>query len=190
VLLGRDQECRAIDRLLESARSGASAVTVVRGAPGIGKSTLLDYALKSSTGFRAVRAAGVESEVELAFGSLRQLCAPLLEGLARLPRPQRVALETAFGLADGAPPDRFLVGLALLSLLSDDGGSQPLLCLVDDAQWLDHASAQALSFVARRLDADPVAVVFAPGTSRGRTSWPGSPSSCSKGSPGRTQWGC
>jgi DNA-binding CsgD family transcriptional regulator len=161
VLLGREHECRAIDRLLESARSGASAVAVVRGGPGMGKSTLLDYALKSSSGFRTARAAGVEAEVELAFASLQQLCAPLLDGLARLPRPQRVALETAFGLADGGPPDKFLVGLALLSLLSDAGSSQPLLCVVDDAQWLDRASAQALSFAARRLEADSVAVVFA-----------------------------
>ena len=127
----------------------------------MGKSTLLDYALKSSSGFRTARAAGVEAEVELAFASLQQRCAPLLDGLARLPRPQRVALETAFGLADGGPPDKFLVGLALLSLLSDAGSSQPLLCVVDDAQWLDRASAQALSFAARRLEADSVAVVFA-----------------------------
>ena len=99
--------------------------------------------------------------MELAFASLQQMCAPLLDGLAGLPRPQRVALETAFGLADGGAPDKFLVGLALLSLLSDAGSSQPLLCVVDDAQWLDRASAQALSFAARRIEADSVAVVFA-----------------------------
>jgi DNA-binding CsgD family transcriptional regulator/tetratricopeptide (TPR) repeat protein len=151
----------ALGRLLQAARSGASEVLVLRGAPGIGKSALLAYAIESASGFRSVRASGVESEMELPFAGLHQLCAPLLDRLEYLPGPQRAALETAFGLADGVPPNRFLVGLAVLSLLSDAAGTQPLLCVIDDAQWLDHGTAQALSLAVRRLHADSVAVLFA-----------------------------
>jgi len=136
-------------------------VLVVRGEPGIGKTALLDYAIQSGSGFRVARAAGVESEMELAFAALHQLCAPMLDRLERLPDPQRDAVGVAFGLSAGNAPDRFLVGLAVLSLLSDVGEERPLLCLVDDAQWLDRASAQALAFVARRLLADSVALVVA-----------------------------
>ncbi|HTW09171.1 MAG TPA: AAA family ATPase [Acidimicrobiales bacterium] len=157
---GREKECRALERLVQSARSGSSGVLVIRGAAGMGKTALLEHAVRSSAGLRCLPVGGVESEMELPFAALHQLCSPLLPGLARLPGPQRAALETVFGLADAGPPERFLVGLALLSLLSDAASNQPLLCAVDDFQWLDQASAQALSFVARRLEADPVAMVF------------------------------
>jgi DNA-binding CsgD family transcriptional regulator len=136
-------------------------VLVVRGEAGVGKSALLEYALSSGSEFRVTQAAGVESEMELAFAGLHQLCAPLLDGLARLPAPQEAALETAFGLSTGTPPDRFFVGLAVLGLLSDTARERPLLCVVDDAQWLDGVSAQVLAFVARRLQAESVAVLFA-----------------------------
>jgi DNA-binding CsgD family transcriptional regulator len=160
-LVGRQAECERLDRLVEAARAGWSSVLVVRGEPGIGKSALLDYAASVAADLRVVRAAGVESEMELAFASLQQLCAPMLDQLDGLPDPQRDALATAFGLAAGNAPDRFMVGLATLSLLSAAGRQQPVLCVIDDAQWLDHASAQALAFVARRLEADAVAMVFA-----------------------------
>jgi DNA-binding CsgD family transcriptional regulator len=156
----RIRECAALDQLIEAARAGTSSVLVVRGEPGIGKSALLEYALETGSGYRVARAAGVESEMELAFAGLHQLCAPLMVGLERLPLPQRDALKIAFGLISGVPPERFLVGLAVLSLLSDRARQRPLLCLVDDAQWLDHASAQALAFAARRLEADPVVLLF------------------------------
>jgi len=136
-------------------------VLVLRGEPGIGKTALLGYAAKRAAGFQVVRAAGVESEMELPFASLHQLCGPMLGGLGRLPLPQRDALGTAFGLSSGAPPDRFLVGLAVLTLLSDIAEDRPLLCLIDDAQWLDRSSAQVLAFVARRLQAESVVLLFA-----------------------------
>ncbi len=159
MLRGRGQQCGALDGLLADARAGRSRVLVVRGEPGIGKTALLDYAIQSASGFRVARAAGVESEMELAFAALHQLCAPMLDRLERLPGPQHDAVGVAFGLTAGNAPDRFLVGLAVLSLLSEVGEERPLLCLVDDAQWLDRASAQALGFVARRLLADSVALV-------------------------------
>ena len=134
---------------------------MVRGEPGVGKSALLEYAAGRASGCRVARAAGVQSEIELAFSGLAQLCAPMLDRIDRLPEPQRDALRTAFGLAVGAAPDRFLVGLAVLGLLSDAADEEPLVCLVDDAQWLDQASAQALAFVARRLVAESVALIFA-----------------------------
>jgi DNA-binding CsgD family transcriptional regulator/tetratricopeptide (TPR) repeat protein len=159
MLRGRGQQCGALDGLLVDVRAGRSRVLVVRGEPGIGKTALLDYAIQSASGFRVARAAGVESEMELAFAALHQLCAPMLDRLERLPGPQHDAVGVAFGLTAGNAPDRFLVGLAVLSLLSEVGDERPLLCLVDDAQWLDRASAQALGFVARRLLADSVALV-------------------------------
>ena len=134
---------------------------MVRGEPGVGKSALLDYVAERASGCRVARTAGVQSEMELAFSGLNQLCIPMLDRVDRLPEPQRDALRTAFGLAGGAAPDRFLVGLAVLSLLSEVAGEEPLVCLVDDAQWLDRASAQALAFVARRLVAESVALIFA-----------------------------
>ena len=161
MLLGRLPERAALSQLLDTARAGRSGVLVMRGEPGIGKTALLEYAIESAAGLRVVRVAGVESEMELAFAALQQLCAPMLDKLAGLPDPQRAALGVAFGLTTGAAPDRFLVGLAALSLLSEAAEQQPLLCVIDDAQWLDRASAQVLAFVARRLLADPVALVFA-----------------------------
>jgi AAA ATPase domain len=160
-LLGRLAERAALDRLLERARAGRSAVLVVRGEPGIGKTALLDYAASRASGFRVVRAGGVESEMELPYAGLHQLCLPLLDRLEMLPGPQRDALQVAFGLREGQPPERFLVGLAILSLLSGSAEDQPLACLVEDAQWLDHSSVQALAFAARRLLAEPVALIFA-----------------------------
>ena len=141
-------------------RAGEGRALVVRGEPGVGKTVLLDYLAGGASGCRVVRAVGVQSEMELAFAGLHQLCAPMLDH-ASLPDPQRGALRTAFGLSAGPAPDRFLVGLAVLGLLSETAGERPLICVVDDAQWLDRASAQALGFAARRLAADPVGLVFA-----------------------------
>src|SRR5215472_7179459 len=148
-LIGRHRECAALDQLVASVRAGASRALVLRGEAGAGKSALLEYLVAHAPGCRIARAAGVESEMELAYAGLQQLCAPFADRLARLPAPQRHALGTAFGLRDGDAPDRFLVGLAVLSLLSDIAEQQPRICVVDDAQWLDAASAQALAFVAR-----------------------------------------
>src|ERR1700722_17034954 len=161
MLLDRLPERTALSGLLEAARAGRSGVLVMRGEPGVGKTALLDWAVESAAGLRVLRLAGVESEMELAFAALQQLCAPMLDQLGGLPDPQRAALGVAFGLNTGAAPDRFLVGLAVLGLLSGVAARQPLLCVVDDAQWLDRASALVLGFVARRLLADPVALVFA-----------------------------
>src|SRR6266446_7892028 len=161
MLVDRRTERSALDSLIASARGGLGSALVLRGEPGIGKTALLGYAIESAPGFRVARAVGVESEMELAYGALHQLCAPVLGRLERLPDPQRDALGVAFGLRAGQAPDRFLVGLAVLSLLSEVAGERPLLCVIDDAQWLDRASAQALAFAARRLLAEPVALVFA-----------------------------
>ncbi|MGH3549387.1 MAG: AAA family ATPase [Pseudonocardiaceae bacterium] len=159
-LRGRDAECAVLGRLLDAVRTGASRALVLRGEPGVGKTALLDYAIGTAPDLRLVRAVGVESEMELAFAALHQLCAPMLDRLARLPGPQHDALRVAFGLSGGEAPDRFVVGLAALSLLSEVAEERPLLRVVDDAQWLDEASALALAFVARRLLAESVAVVF------------------------------
>ena len=160
-LLDRQAEREALDRLLEVVRGGQSSVLVVCGEPGIGKTALLDYAIASASGFRVLRADGVESETELPFAAVHQLCAPLLDELERLPGPQRDALSITFGLSAGHPPDKLLVALAVLNLLSEAAGEQPHLVVVDDAQWLDRASARSLAFVARRLLAEPVALLFA-----------------------------
>jgi DNA-binding CsgD family transcriptional regulator len=160
-LAGRSAEGARLDRLLADARAGQSTVLVLRGEPGIGKTALLDYAAKRASGFQVVRAAGVESEMELPFAGLHQLCWPMLGGIGRLPPPQRDALGTAFGLSAGTQPDRFLISLAVLTLLSDTAEQRPLLCLIDDAQWLDRSSAQVLAFVARRLQAESVVLLFA-----------------------------
>jgi hypothetical protein len=159
-LRGRHQEREALDRHLAEVRAGRSQVLVVRGEAGVGKTVLLDYLEGRASACRVARAAGVESEMELAFAGLHQLCAPMLDGLAGLPDPQRDALDTALGLGAGRAPDRFLVGLAVLGLLSEVSADRPLVCLIDDAQWLDRASVQVLAFAARRLLAEPVAVVF------------------------------
>jgi DNA-binding CsgD family transcriptional regulator len=160
-LLDRHSERDALDRLVAGVRAGQSRVLVLRGEAGVGKSTLLRHLSGAANGCRIARAAGVESEMELAFAGLHALCAPMLGRLGNLPGPQRDALSTAFGLSAGPPPDRFLVGLAVLSLLADTAEEQPIVCIVDDAQWLDLVSAQTLAFVARRLLAEPVGLVFA-----------------------------
>ena len=150
-----------LDRLLENVRGGQSAVLVIRGEAGVGKTALLHHCARQASGFRVARIAGVESEMELPFAGLHQLCAPILGRLGALPEPQQAALGVALGLSSGAAPDRFLVALASLSLLAEVAAERPLLCLIDDAQWLDAASAQVLGFVARRLLAESVAIVFA-----------------------------
>ena len=159
-LLGRARECALLDGLIGDVRRAESRSLVLRGEAGIGKTALLQYLIAAASDLMVVRAVGVESEMELAYASLHQLCAPLLDRLPRLPEPQRQALETVFGLSSGAVPDRFLVGLAVLSLFSEISEAGPVLCVVDDAQWLDQASALTLAFVARRLQADPVGIVF------------------------------
>jgi DNA-binding CsgD family transcriptional regulator len=160
VLRGRGSECGALDRLTDAVRAGASRVLVLRGEPGVGKTALLDYLAGHAPGCRVVRAIGVQPEMELAFAGLHQLCAPMLDHLDRLPVPQREALGTAFGINAGAAPNRFFLGLAVLGLLSEVAEERPLVCVVDDEQWLDRVSAQVLGFVARRLAAEPVGLVF------------------------------
>ena len=191
-LVDRQRERQALDSLLEDLRSGRGRALVVRGEAGVGKSALLEYAAGAAADMRVARAVGVESEMELAFAGLHQLCAPLLDRLERLPAPQREALGIAFGLRGGGAPDRFLVGLAVLTLLSEAAEDRPLLCLVDDAQWLDRASAQVLAFVARRLLADPVGLLFAardPGEAAGRAAGPGGPGPAGRGCAGAVALG-
>ena len=159
-LTGRRAECGVLDRLMAAVRTGESWALVVHGEPGVGKTALLQYLAGQASGCRVARAGGVQSEMELAFAVLHQLCAPMLDRLERLPAPQRDALRTAFGLNAGPAPDRFLIGLAALGLLSEVAGDRPLVCIVDDEQWLDSASAQVLAFVARRLGAESVGLVF------------------------------
>src|SRR3954452_23702853 len=160
-LRGRAKECALLDDLVSAIRGGESRSLVLRGEAGIGKTALLEYLIASAPDAIVVRAVGVQSDVELAFAGLHQLCGPLLDRLERLPAPQRRAVKTVFGVTAGDAPDRFLVGLAVLSLFSEVAEQRPLLCVVDDAQWLDQASALTLAFVARRLLAEPVAIVFA-----------------------------
>ncbi|MBK5116580.1 MAG: AAA family ATPase, partial [Thermoleophilia bacterium] len=160
-LLGRQRERAVLERLLDTARDGRGAVLVVHGDPGVGKTALLQYAVEAGEDFRVVRTAGVEGDMELDYAALQQLCSPIMGFAKRLPDPQRDALEVAFGLSAGNAPSPFLVGLAALGLLSEAAEQQPLLCLVDDAQWLDGASARALAFVARRLLAERIALAFA-----------------------------
>jgi DNA-binding CsgD family transcriptional regulator len=161
-LVGREPECDALDRLLAGARSGRGSVLVVRGESGAGKSALLEYVALRARDCTVMRATGVEAEVELPLAGLQQLLgAAILERSERLPAPQRNALQVAFGLQEGPVPDRFLVALAALGLLTQGADERPLVCLVDDAQWLDPTSVQVLSFVARRLAAERIAMVFA-----------------------------
>ena len=160
-LLDRGRERDVLDRLVAGVRAGQSRVLVLRGEAGIGKTALLGHLSAAAEGCRIARAAGVESEMELAFAGLHSLCAPMLGHLGHLPIPQRDALNTAFGMSAGPPPDRFLVGLAVLSLLADTAEEQPLVCIVDDVQWLDQVSVQTFAFVARRLLAEQVGLVFA-----------------------------
>lgn len=161
MLLDRASERAVLDRLVADVRTGESRVLVLRGDAGIGKSAVLEYVVEQVVGWRVVRAVGIEAEKELAFAGLHQVCAPMLHRLAQLPGPQRDALSTAFGLSTGDPPDRFVLGLAVLGLFAEDARERPVLCLIDDAQWLDRASAELLGFVARRLRAESVAMIFA-----------------------------
>lgn len=160
-LVGRKRECQALEKLLDDVRDGQSRVLVLRGELGIGKTALLNHLIGAAHDFTVVQATGVKSEMELPFAALHQLCAPMLDRLAELPEPQSIAASTAFGSRVGLPPDRLLIGLAVLNLLTAGSASGPLLCIIDDEQWLDNESAQALAFVARRLLADRVALVFA-----------------------------
>lgn len=160
-LTGRGAECAQLDDLLAAARSGHSQILVLRGEAGIGKTALLGYLSDAAADFEVIRAAGVESDMELAYAGLQQLCTPLMDRLGILPDPQREALCVAFGLSTGPAPDRFLVGLAVVGLLAAAAGEQPVCCIVDDAHWLDRVSAQTLGFVARRLLAEPIALVCA-----------------------------
>src|SRR5439155_16870788 len=160
MLRGRRDECAMFDGLLDGARAGRSGALLVRGDAGVGKSALLEYVIASAAGLGVVRAVGVESEMELAFAALHQLCVPVLDRLERLPGPQRDALRVTFGMSEGPVPDRFLVGLALLGLLAEAAEEPALVWGVDDAQWLDAASARALAFVARRLLAESVLLLF------------------------------
>src|SRR3954447_19865957 len=159
-LRGRSGECAELRSLISRVRAGSSQVLVLRGEAGVGKTALLEFVVEIATGFRVARVGGVESDMELAFAGLQQLCAPLMVHVDELPEPQREALNVAFGRGVGATPDRFLVGLAVLSLLAAAANDEPLLCVIDDAQWLDQVSVQTLAFVARRLMAEPVALVF------------------------------
>jgi DNA-binding CsgD family transcriptional regulator len=158
---GRARECRELDRMLERVRGGESAALVIRGEAGIGKTELMSYCTRQASGFRIAHVAGVESELEVPYAVLHQLCGPMLEDLANLPEPQERALQIAFGLASGNAPDRFLVGLAVLGLLAEVAAKRPLLCTIDDAQWIDGASSQILGFVGRRLLAESVLLLFA-----------------------------
>jgi DNA-binding CsgD family transcriptional regulator len=160
-LVGRRREQLALEQLLHTARDGHGGVLVIHGEPGVGKTALLDFTAGRATGFRAVTAVGVEAEMELPFAALHQLCAPILPFAEHLPDVQREAIAVAFGVSSGPAPDPFLIGLAVLGLLSDAAEQQPLVCIIDDAQWLDRASAKALTFAARRVLAEKIAVVFA-----------------------------
>jgi DNA-binding CsgD family transcriptional regulator len=160
-LLGRQRAQAVLERLLETAREGHGGVLVLHGEPGVGKTALLEYALETGKDFRIIRTSGVEGETELDYAALQQLCSPLVALTERLPDPQRDALGVAFGWSPGRPPSPFLVGLAVLGLLSEAAEQRPLLCMVDDAQWLDDASGAALAFVAGRLLAERVALTFA-----------------------------
>ena len=174
-LFGRTGELEILRRLIADVRSGQSAVLVVRGEPGIGKTELLRQLIAEASGFGVTRVAGVESEMEVPFAGLHQLCAPMLGRLGSLPEPQRRGLSVAFGLASGDSPDRLLVAVGALSLMAEAAEEQPMLCVVDDAQWLDQASAQVLGFVGRRLLAESIGLVFAvrmpAGEITGRITW-------------------
>jgi hypothetical protein len=174
-LLGRKSECEALDRLLSDSISGTSRVLVLRGDAGVGKSALLAYVSDRAADWRVATAVGVESEMELAYSGLHQLCGPMLDHLDRLPAPQREALAIVFGLSAGPAPDRFLVGLASLTLFAEVAEEQPLLCIVDDAQWLDTASAQIIGFVGRRLLAERIALLCSARTGLGNDALPGLP---------------
>ena len=156
MLFGRNEECARIDAVLDAARNRRSGSLVLRGQAGIGKTALLEYAVAHAHQFRVLRATGVESEAEIAFAGLQQLVRPILYALADLPGAQAHALGTALAIEDGRRPERLAVSVAVLSLLAAAAEDQPLLCVIDDAHWLDHASAEALTFAARRMEAEAV----------------------------------
>jgi hypothetical protein len=159
-LVGRASESTVLEQFLAAVRSGESRALVLHGEPGIGKTALLEFLVKRAADCRVISVSGVQSEMELAFAALHQMCAPLLDQLTTIPAPQAAALRITFGLDSGPVPDRLLVGLAVLSLLAEAATEQPVLCVVDDEQWLDHASAQVIAFVARRLEAESTGLVF------------------------------
>src|SRR5271155_2817635 len=161
MLLDRAHEQASLYELLDSARRGRSATIVITGEAGIGKSCLLEHAIESATDMEVTHVSGVESEMGLSFAGLHRLLTPFLGALGTLPNPQRTALRVVFGLSDGPPPDQFLIGLAALTLLTDAATDKPLLCVVDDAQWLDTESIGILAFISRRVFADHVAFLFA-----------------------------
>src|ERR687893_1471367 len=160
-LRGRQRELKLLARVFHEAMAGRGSALVLHGEAGVGKTALLTHALREAPGTQTLSAAGAEFEMELPFAALQQLCSPLLDRAASLPPPQRAALEVAYGIRDEAVPNRLLIGLAMLGLLSDAGQEQTLICVVDDAHWLDKASADALAFVARRLESERAAIVFA-----------------------------
>ncbi len=172
---GRARERHAVDGLLDRVRGGGSAVLVIRGEAGIGKTSLMRHCARQAAGCRLVQVDGVESEMKLPFAALHQLCRPMLSCLAALPEPQQRALQVAFGLAAEPAPDRFVVGLAVLSLLAAFAVARPLVCLIDDAQWLDEASSQVIGFVGRRLLAEPVGLLFAVREASDERLYPGLP---------------
>jgi DNA-binding CsgD family transcriptional regulator len=182
---GRARERQTLDGLLDRVRGGESAVLVIRGEAGIGKTALMRYCARQASGCRVVQTAGVESEMELPLAALHQLCTPMLSCLAALPEPQQRALRVAFGLAAGTAPDRFVVGLAVLSLLAENAAARPLVCLVDDAQWLDAVSSQVLGFVGRRLLAEPVGLLFAVREATSEQMFPGLPALTVEGLTGK-----
>lgn len=160
-LIDRRPEKQALLEVLDSVRAGMSGSLVLRGEPGVGKSALLGFAVERAANLQVIRMVAVESERSLGFAAVHQLLLPLLPAVEQLPEPQRRALGVAFGLASGPPADPFLVGLAVLTLLASAAEERPVLCVIDDAQWLDGESASTLSFVARRLLADGVGLLFA-----------------------------
>jgi DNA-binding CsgD family transcriptional regulator len=174
-LVGRELECGVLDKLLSGTLAGQSQVIVLRGEPGVGKTALVDYASSRAPEWQVVKTAGVEQEMEIAYAGLHQLLAPMLSSVDRLPEPQSNALTTVFGLSSGSPPDRFLVGLATLTLLADAAERQPVLCVVEDAHWLDQASVQTLGFVSRRLLAERVALIATARTGVGDHAFAGQP---------------
>jgi hypothetical protein len=159
MLRWRDDERLAIVRVLVSARAGRGGGLILCGEPGIGKSALLDDACESATDMRVMRVTGVEAEASLGFAALHQLLRPIQDCVSELPAPQRQALSTALGVESGSPPDRFLISLATLTLLSEVAGERPLLCVVDDADWVDGPSLAVLGFVARRVETEPIALL-------------------------------
>jgi AAA ATPase domain len=172
---GRAGERQAVDALLDRVRGGDSAVLVIRGEAGIGKTSLMRYCARQAAGCQLAQVHGVESEMELPLAALHQLCTPMLTSLDALPKPQQRALRVAFGLAAEPAPDRFVLALAVLSLLAEYAAERPVVCLVDDAQWLDEASSQVIGFVGRRLLAEPVLLLLAVREAAGERLFPGLP---------------